>query len=129
MDFYLDENLPKRVARALNELEGEKAIHKVLSTEVEFGKGIKDPDLFQKLKEVEGILITNDIRISTRQSEFSLLNDLKISAFLITFPKNSGYWEKALKIINTWNLIKEITEKNSSHIIVKIKNNGTFDYL
>ena len=130
MDFYLDENLPKRVAKALNELEGENAIHKVFSTELVWGKGVKDKELFHLLHKVNGILITNDARITTRKSEFALVKELKLSVFVISFRKGSAYWEKALRIINTWNLVKTHIEKHTPNpIVVRIIHTDTCLFL
>jgi len=55
MDFYFDENLPERVARALNELEGKQSSVNIYSTVDKWEKGIKDPDLAVKISEADGI--------------------------------------------------------------------------
>ena len=60
MNFYFDEQLPKIIASALNILESHEGANQVFSTEIEFGKGIKDIELFENLRKVNGILVTHD---------------------------------------------------------------------
>ena len=45
MDFYLDEQLPKTVAEALNAIEKHEGVNSVFSTEEAFGKGVPDTEL------------------------------------------------------------------------------------
>ena len=129
MDFYLDEQLPKRVANALHELERYEDKHNVYSTEMKFGKGVKDPDLYDKLKNVNGILISNDLRMKTRSNEFTLLKELGITAFLISLPSGSGYWIKVKTIINNWDEIKSTSEKCKHPFIRRIKMRGESEFL
>jgi hypothetical protein len=76
MNFYFDEQLPKITAIALNILESHEGVNQVFSTEIEFGKGIKDIELFENLTKVNDILVTHDLKMRTRKNEFSLIKEL-----------------------------------------------------
>src|SRR5258708_469561 len=108
MDFYFDEKLPKIVANALNVLESHEGVNHVLSTEIEFGKGIQDADLFKKLKSVNGILVTHDLKMRTRKNEFSLIKGLGISVFMISLPSGADFELQYQTIISIWPEIKKI---------------------
>lgn len=129
MVFYFDENMPKRIAQALDALEGDRSDINVFSTEIVWDKGIDDPTLFRKISEVGGILITNDLKIKTRRNQFELLKELELSAFLFSFPKHSKFPVKYMKIFSYWEFIKKTTARRKLSFICKIKNNGTEEFL
>lgn len=124
MDFYLDENIPIRIANAINYLEGDKRIHNVYSTTEAFGSGVLDPDLFPKISQVSGIYITNDLKVAHRKDEFELLNHLSIGTFLLCFKPSSSYWERVLFVMKNWEYIKQTAvynEPKKCHYICRIK--------
>ena len=130
MDFYLDENIPVRIAMALNYLEGDKRIHNVYSTSEKFGTGVLDPDLFPKIAEVNGVYITNDLKVAHRKVEFELLQKLSIGSFLICFKPGASYWERVLMKMKNWEYIKETAqfyEPQKRHFICRIKVAGKPD--
>lgn len=123
MDFYLDENLPPRVANALNALEeGEE--DNVYHTKVVFGEGILDLDLYPKIKEKNGILITNDLKMLSRNNERELIRSLGIAAFFISLPKGASFVLKYRTIINKWEEIKLVCRKNKHPFMCRIKMRG-----
>lgn len=121
MDFYLDENIPERIAEGLNYFEGEKRKHNVYSVVEKGLAGKKDVDLFPKIKEWNGIFITNDLKITTRKNEFELLKELGLSVFIVSFKKGSTYWERVNTIMNRWQLIKEIAEGETKPFVCHVK--------
>lgn len=125
MKFYLDENLPKRVADALSALEGDKSPVEVDSTEI-FNKGIQDEELLIKLKENNGILITNDLKM--RKAFKGLLRINKITAFFIAFPKAANFAEKYQRIISNWEKIKNYTAETNRPFLCEIKKRGDFRF-
>lgn len=129
MKFYLDEQLPKTVAEALDILESHYGENRVLSTEAEFGKGVKDKDLFEKLKNVGGILITHDLKMVTRKNEFALIKELGISVFIISLPSGANYELQYKTIIERWPEIKSIRKKNPSPFVCRIKMRGETEFL
>lgn len=124
MDFYFDENLPPRIAHAFDALEGKDG-HRVYHTQEVWGQGIKDVDLYPKLKAANGILVTNDLKMISRRNEFSLLKELQITAFIMSFPKGSTFDEKARHMFLRWAEIKDCLG-GKLPVIYEIKNNGKF---
>lgn len=130
MVFYFDEQLPKVIAQSLDVIEQHLNKHRVLSTEEEFGKGIKDEDLFRSLKEKNGILITNDLKMMTRRNEFALIKELGISVFLISLPSGANFDLICLTIQNMWPEIKKIAEKNNyKPFVCRLKMRGKPEFL
>ena len=130
MDFYYDEQLPKIVAQALNVLESHEGIHHVYSTDSEFGKGIKDLELFEKLKSVKGVLITPDLKMKTRQNEFSLLKRSGVTVFMISLPTGSNFELQYQTLIGKWAKIKKILyDYGSAPFVCKIKLKGKPEFL
>ena len=129
MDFYFDEQLPKKVANALDVLEQHDGVHRVFSTELEFGIGLKDVPLYHKLKEVNGILITHDLKMLTRVNEFSALKELGISAFIISLPSGINYTLTYQTIFGKWEEIKKISRKQAMPFICRLKMKGQPEFL
>ena len=123
MEFYLDENLPPRVANALHALEQGEGIS-VYHTKVAFNMGILDPDLYPKLKERNGILITNDFKMLSRKAEYQLMISLGITAFFIKFPSGANFFVKYKMIFDRWEEIKKICKENKRPFKCKIKPRG-----
>lgn len=127
MDFYFDENIPDRIAQALNYLEGENRKHNVFYTGKEFKTGIIDVELFPLISKAKGIFITNDLKVAHRKVEIELLKELNIPTYLLCFRQGATYWERVLMIMEKWPYIKETAlyyEPNGKHYICKIKVKG-----
>ncbi len=131
MDFYFDEQLPKIVANALNVLESHEGFNRVFSTEEKIGKGIKDVDLFHKLKKLEGILVTHDLKMTTRKNEFSLIKELGITVFIISLPSGANFELQYQTIIGAmWPNIKKIYKnRKGSPFVCRIKMRGEPEFL
>lgn len=130
MDFYFDEQLPKIIANALNVIESHEGLNKVFSTETEFGKGIPDLELFARLKAVNGILVTHDLKMKTRKNEFSVIKALGISVFLISLPSGANFELQYQTIIGLWPEIKRIYKKQrGAHFVCRIKMRGKPEFL
>lgn len=129
MDFYLDEQIPKTVAEALDKIESHEGYNRVFSTATEFGKGISDIELFKKLKAANGILITNDLKIMTRRVEITALKDLGVNAFIISFPSGVNYELIWQTIFDKWTEIKKIVKKTKQPFICRIKMKGAPEML
>ena len=84
----------------------------IFSTETEFGKGVKDIELFDKLKKVNGILVTHDLKMRTRKNEFSLIKELGITVFIISLPSGANFELQYQTIIGMWpEMKKDISKK------------------
>lgn len=129
MTFYLDEQLPKAIAMALDTLEQHDGVHRVLSTEQEFGKGVKDVDLFDVLSRVDGVLITHDLKMVTRKNEFSIIKSLGVSVFIISLPSGANFETIYLTIIGMWPGIKKIARKQTRPFVCRLKMRGQPEFL
>ncbi len=119
MDFYLDENLPPRLAKALNEFDEE---NRILHTQIEFGKGIKDVPLIDKLNEIKGIkiIVTNDLKFKHRIHQYRIYKDNNLSTIMISLPSGPNDWAKMITITNKWELITELSRKHKHPFICRI---------
>ena len=120
MDFYLDENLTKFIADALHCLEQKDKINRVFSTEMSLGKGIKDCPLIKKLKEVNGIWITHDLKLMTRLNEFLLLKDEGVTVFIISLPSGCNFVLQYRLVIDRWEEIKKICRKHKQPFVCRL---------
>lgn len=128
MDFIIDENLPPRVAQALNALAGRHE-HRVFHVQEKYAKGIKDVDLIKLIGKDKLILITNDLKMKTRSNEFTLLKDEGVSAFLISLPRVCDFDAISVTVINKWKEIREIAEKAKQPFVCRIKLKGDSEFL
>jgi hypothetical protein len=96
MKIYLDENLSKYVAEALNLISKGYFDHiKVVSTIEDFGRGVPDETLIPNIGNEGSILITKDFNIKKTQLQFELCQKHGIGIFFITLPKNHDkHWDK-----------------------------------
>lgn len=130
MDFYFDEQLPKIVAEALNVLESREGVNRVLSTETEFGKGVKDVELYKKLKDVNGVLVTHDLKMITRKNEFALIKECGVSVFILSLPSGANFELQYQTIIAKWAEIKKLYRRKSSMpFVCRVKMRGDPEFL
>jgi hypothetical protein len=130
MNFYFDEQLPKVVAVALDVLGSHEGTNRVLSTETEFGKGVKDVELYKKLKDAGGVLVTHDLKMITRKAEFALIRELGVSVFVHSLPSGANFELQYQTIIAKWADIKKLCRKHSSSpFVCRIKMRGDPEFL
>lgn len=122
MNFYFDENIPGAIARAVSELERSATNYNVQHTKDAWGEGILDPELIRNLHDVDGILITNDLKMKKAYCEQLAKN--KITAFFISFPSGASYENRYTLVINNWLTIKQISETEKRPFLCKIKSRG-----
>jgi hypothetical protein len=123
MDFYFDENLPVRIANALAALE-EGENHNVYHTTLAFEPSIKDPDLYPLIRNRNGILVTNDMKMLSRAPEYQIMLTLQITAFFISLPKGADFALRYRTIFDKWEDIKLICRKNKRPFMCRIKMRG-----
>jgi len=118
MDFYLDENLPPRIAKAINEFDEE---NRVLHTQIEFEKGIEDEDLISNLNEAKAsVLVTNDLKFKHRLHQYKIYKMNNLSVFMISLPSGADDWLKMRTITNKWELITRLSNKHKHPFICRI---------
>lgn len=121
MDFYFDENVPIRLARAIAELE---KVYKVFSTFDKIGGGVKDISLIPQIKQLDGILVTFDLKIITRVNEFDLIKSEGITVFVLKIRTGATYWEQVNFIMKNWETIINICNSKPHPFICVLKEKG-----
>jgi hypothetical protein len=125
MNIFLDENLPERVAVALNALEGIKSPIDVYHTGAYFGWGIKDVDLIAKIKAATGVLITQDDRIRKNAAEIGLIKKEGVSVLIIGISAGSNFEKIYQFIFKHWESIKNQCDKSKkAPFVAKILSDG-----
>lgn len=116
--IYIDENMPRQLAYALNLLqqplnEREKTPVEVVSIAEEFGFGAQDEDWIPEVGKKSGIVITQDYNIQTTRHQRVLCEAHRLGMIYIKPPSNKGlsYWDMVLLLINRWDEIKKIARK------------------
>ena len=109
----IDENLSEYFADGLNKIQF--PLHnelEITSIAKEFYKGIKDEDWIPKLGAKSGIFITQDLNITKSRHQAGLLLNYHLGAFFLKVPKNYKYWDKVSLLIDKWQEIVKVIEKN-----------------
>lgn len=118
MTCVFDENLPPKLARALNTLEGERGIE-VFHLRDRFPASTKDIEWIKSLSEINDcFVITKDRNI--RRNPHELLawkeSNLKI-VFLKKAWNNQSFWNQSWKFIKRWEDIKKKIERVDSFLL------------
>lgn len=131
MIIYLDENLSRYLANALNELQ--KPLNKkytklpeaieVRSLSDDFGKGAHDEDWIPKLDQGTCV-ITADINIRFTKHQRELFEHYQIGMFFLKTPKGYGYWDTTLLIIRKWEKILATIIRKKPPFAYRIKPNS-----
>ncbi len=126
MHIFLDENIPKQIAHALAILEKK---YKVSSIPDYFGSGIADEDWIPQLKDLKGVIITQDINIKRTKHQWSLFQNNELIAFFLHPPSKSGfsYWEFVRIIVKHWEEIIKKAERAERPFSFKITSKGTIE--
>ena len=128
MKFFLDNNLPPAIARALNELVGDE--HEVVHLRAKFSADTTDVEWIQSLgNEGDWIMITRDDAIIRKPQEREALKQSGITAFFLAQGwKHLTRWELAWKIVRWWPNIQEQASlvAKGAIFIVPVKYSGKF---
>lgn len=132
--IYIDENFAPQLAKGLNELQQpqnkkDKIDIQVLSIKDAFGQGEKDEDWIPKVGAVNGIVITQDLRIQTQRHQNELYKKCGVGLFFFSPPSKSGfaYWEMVKLLVNRWDEIKQIMRKNETPFAYRCKAKSKFE--
>lgn len=120
-NIYIDENLPRQLAKGLNELQepqnarDQLDIH-IFSIKDVYGEGEKDEDWIPKVGKEKGIVITQDFRIQTQKHQKELYKKHGIGILFLHPPAKGGfmYWDMVKQLVNRWVEIKHIIQHNKT---------------
>ena len=132
--IYIDENLPKQLAKGLNELQ-QPMNHRdgmsieVLSIKEVYGQGAKDEEWIPEVGKENGIVITQDYRIQTQRHQKELYIKSGIGILFLNPPSKGGfpYWDMVKQLINRWEDIKSIVKKNQTPFAFRCTSKTKFE--
>jgi predicted nuclease of predicted toxin-antitoxin system len=126
--IYLDENFSHRIAAALNCIEDIEGKIEVRSTELVFGKGVKDPNLVPLLTK-DCCLITKDADFKRQQILTTLISRHGIGVFHFKPPNNSNHWDQIKFLIRAYPDLRKIVLKEKPPYLYAIRVNGKIERL
>jgi hypothetical protein len=129
--IYLDENLSKYVAEALNLLnQGYFPNIEVHSTIEVFGRGVPDEMLIPQIGTEGSILITKDFNIKKTQLQFDLCQQYNLGIFFVTLPKNQDkHWEIVKVLMLNWEEIVQKAGRDKHPFAYRIRVKGKMEKL
>ncbi len=114
--IYIDENLPPKLAEALNLLQD--TLNKTNSTELEvvsigseFGRGAKDEDWIPKIN--GHFVITKDKNINRYKHQREIYRNNNVGILFMSV-NSYGYWDCVKFLIKHWEDILKILKKNKA---------------
>ncbi len=126
MTFFIDENLPYKIAEALNILDKD---NNVFSIPKYFYQGIKDEQWIVEISTLNAFVITQDTNIQKTKNQWKLFTENFIGGFFIKSSSKTGlkYWEQVKIIINNWEEIKEKAEQTKTPFAYRITSRGKME--
>lgn len=110
MKIYFDENFPYQIAKALNILQSPKEDENVEVVNISdyFGRGAADEMWIPQIAKLNGIVVTQDLRIQNTHHQRDLYREHKLGVVFFKPPSKKGYtyWEQVEKVILSWKEIK-----------------------
>ncbi len=122
MKFFFDNNLPPRLVRAINALEGEHG-NTVVHLKDKFDQAISDEEWMNALgDEGEWVVLTHDASIKRNPHELAALEESGLTVFIFAAGwLNIGFWEQAWQLIKRWQKITGIAAKGRKAQRYRIK--------
>jgi len=120
MKFIFDENLPQHIANGMSCLDKEVMIEHVLDS---LGRGTVDTDLLKYVGQNQYFLITKDTKMRYNPAEKAAFIKYNVGAFIL-IGKAMRLWDIVKQIINSWELIKELSKTVKKPFIYKIRRSG-----
>lgn len=115
---FIDENLPRQLAKGLHELQQPQNKKdgieiEVLSIKDIYGEGAPDEGWIPKVGKEKGIVITQDFSIYTTKHQKELYQKEGVGMLFFNQGKSGfTYWEMVKQLISRWDDIKQIVRKN-----------------
>lgn len=132
---FIDENMPRQLAKGLNELQQPQNLRENAQFEIISVKdnwpGASDEDIIPNIGNENGILITQDYRIQTRRHQKELYIENGVGVLFFNPPSKSGfsYWEMVKQLVNRWEDIKHIIVRNDTPFAFRCSARTKFEKL
>ncbi len=125
MNFFFDNNLSPRLARAMNCLEQESEVAHLTEN---FPRDAIDEDWMKYIGENKIILITQDKKILRRVAELKAFKKYKIGAFILT-GQNRDIWKTIEQIVKKWQEIKTLVARTRLPFAFRVPFRGKIERL
>lgn len=125
MNFFFDNNLSNRLAKAMDLLEREG---NVVHLTDKFPGDTKDAVWLKFVGDNKMILITQDKRIQRRVAELRALKIHKVGAFILT-GRSRDIWQIILQIVKNWLKIKDLAKETKRPFVFKVPIRGKIEKL
>ncbi len=122
--FFLDENLSRRIAKALTAL-GHRAEHLL----DHLPQGTPDTEYFPFVAEKGWFVLTQDQRIRKRPHERKALLDAEIGAFILTGRATKSVDQTTIQLLGKLEELKKLAEKTKRPFIFGISDRGKIERL
>lgn len=94
------------------------------------GRRVPDEDIIPSIGKEKGILITKDINIHRTRLQYDLCQEHNLGIFFISMPKGMDkHWKIVKSLINHWEDIIRIIEKEKLPFAYRIKPKGKMEKL
>ncbi len=117
MIFIFDENLSHRISAGLNAMEDGSSAegNVVLHVAEEYGAGIADEEWLPAVAERGATVITLDLNIRRRQSQWEICQKHGLGVFFFRPPKGNmpKYWDLIAWITKHWGAIRNLASTTS----------------
>jgi hypothetical protein len=133
MIVYVDENMPPRLAEALNLLQ-QPLNTKGIGVEVQsivhaFGRGTKDEVWIPRAGQQGACILTQDFNIHRIRHQRALCEEHKLGMFFIQPPSKSGllYWDMVKLVIDRWEQLIKIVNREQPAFYYRCTANKKFE--
>ncbi len=115
MTCIFDENLPPRISKAFNELEGRSGVQVKHLREM-FPPATKDIEWINELSKIDGcFIITKDRNIKRNPHEFLAWQESGLPiVFMKKGWKDQSFWDLSWKLLRRWDEIKTKVSRGKS---------------
>ncbi|MBO0324334.1 hypothetical protein J0X14_18645 [Muricauda sp. CAU 1633] len=116
LKIYIDENLPRQFAEAFNIIQNHLNKSEKKSIEVysmkDIDEGATDIEWFQKLKNENAVILTQDRNIQRHKHEKKAYEENEIGIIFFKQPKGGiSFWNAFKHLVKYWDDIKSICRK------------------
>jgi hypothetical protein len=120
LTFFLDENMPQRLAQALQAHLGQDVTHLYHH----FGReGVLDPDVLRFVGERGWNLVSRDLRIMRRPQEREVIERMQIGAFFLKESLND-FCSITRAVIHNWPEMKRYATRRERPFALLLRERG-----